>query len=289
MLLTSVSPSLQLLGKKISSNCSLSKRYLRSPFGIRVKPSFEERNRVILKAHETKRLKLAEPIKYKPNQWRLPPPPKDPKVVKRPNPTLSESYPPYQKYTNEDIKSVEGFETYYDPLFNPHLHEERHRVNPDEEPFNAIYNDSQSESANDYTKVRNITTPELWDTVKRLERIKIAPEIKRKDGDPIVPLPCGIIPPPETPPDLPYFVPRTRNYLLPVYYRLESEPDKCYTLLNQVAGDIWKLEEDVRTHLEGLGHHKGKILSSVQETDARIMFRGKHLHQIVDWLHLKGF
>lgn len=269
-----------------------SQRFQRTPFITKHKPTYEERNRVVLNAHKRKRLVMAKYLDGKPDQWDLPRPPIEPTVLtkERKLPKLSEASPPYKKYSNEDIKNIENFETFYDPLFNPHLHEEKHKVDPDQEPFNAIYTDSQSEAANEYTKVRNITTPELWSYVERLARITIAPEPKRrKDGEPIVPMPSGFVPPPENPPDLPYFVPRTRNHILPVYYHMDSVPEKCYTMVKQVTGDLWQLEEDLRTHLQSIGHTDEKILSSVHETDARVLFRGKHLHQVVDWLHSQGF
>lgn len=268
-----------------------SKRYTRrTPFAY-PKRTFEERNRAILDQHKHKGLGLSEPT-GRPEQWKLRTQQPDPviKQVERKLPPLSESSPPYEKYSEEAIQGIEKFETYYDPLFNPHLHEEKNRVNPDEEPFDAIYVDSKSEGSQEYTETRNITTPQLWEYVERLARIKIAPEpIRRKANEPVYTLPSGLVPPPETPPDLPYFVCRTRNYLLPVYYNLDTDPEKCFTLVKQVAGDLWKLEEDLRTHLESLSSTSKRILSSVKETDGQVSFRGKHLRPVVDWLHSKGF
>lgn len=235
---------------------------------------------------------MASPKHKKPDQWDIPKPPPDPniKTIERKLPSMAESKLPYQPYSDTDIKSMQEFGTFYDPLFNPHLHEERNRVNPDEEPFNAIYADSKSETANEYTKVRNITTPELWSYVKKLARIRRAPEIKRRKADePITPMPSGFIPPPENPPDLPYFVARTRNFLLPVYYNLDSDPENCYTVVRKVTGDLWQLENDLRTYLESLTNSKRRILTSVHETDERVSFRGKYLQQVAKWLHEKGF
>ena len=259
-------------------------------FSKTVRP-FEERNKFVLNQHKHKRLVLARRAE-KPNQFVLPKPPIEPEVrtVERKLPPLVEQQPPYKKYTQEEIDRYEGYGTYYDPLFNPHLYDKVHQVNPDEEPFNAIYADSQAEEAKEFTKVRNITTPELWDFVERLARIKMAPlPQRRKAGEPVKPLPSGFVPPPETPPDLPYFIARTRNHLVPVYYNLHKDPVNCYTIIRKVSGDIWKLEEDLRTHLESLNEKRQKILSSVHETDECVLFRGRYVHQVVDWLHEKGF
>ena len=90
-------------------------------------------------------------------------------------------------------------------------------------------------------------------------------------------------------PDLPYLVSRTRNHLLPVYYHLDDDPQKCYTVIKQVFGDIWQLESDLRAHLERLKPNKIRMMSSVYETDGRVLFRGRHLKEVVDWLHNAGF
>lgn len=281
----------RLLFKHQHSIIFSSQRYQRGPFGP-PKRTYEDRNRETLNLYKDRRLELASPKKNRPGQWNIPELPPNPiiKTKERKLLSMKESASPYQRYSDEPIKDSQYQSTFYDPKFNPHLPEERHRVNPDEEPFNAIYADSKSETANEYTKVRNITTPELWKYVERLARIKMAPEIKkRRANEPIQPLPSGLVPPPENPPDLPYFVPRTRNYLLPVYYKLHSDPEQCFTIVKQVTGDLWQLEADLRAHLESLNDSKRRILTSVHETDERVLFKGKYLHQVVDWLHEKGF
>uniref|UniRef100_A0A6G1S4D1 Large ribosomal subunit protein mL49 n=1 Tax=Aceria tosichella TaxID=561515 RepID=A0A6G1S4D1_9ACAR len=260
-------------------------------FVKRVRP-FEERMRQTLNLHKNKRLVLARRMDARPDQYKPQEPPREPTIVtkERKLPSLEDSRLPYKKYSDEAIKSLQEFETFYDPLFNPHLPDERNRVDPNEEPFNAIYTDSQSESTKEYTSVRNITSPELWSHVENLARIKVPPMPKpRKANEQITPLPSGFVPPPETQPDLPYFISRTRNYLLPVYYRLHSDPNECVTIVKRIEGDLWQLEEDLRNHLESLLADKQRILTSVQETDGRIELRGKWIHQTVDWLYAQGF
>lgn len=232
-------------------------------------------------------------IDGRPDQFHRPKPEPDPEVrtLERKLPSMKESTSPYQQYDKQAMDKLDNFEPYYDPLFNPHLQQERDRVNPEEEPFNAIYADNQgSDTAKEYTQVRNIATPELWAHVERLARLTVAPEIKRRRIDePIVPMPSGFIAPPEHPPNKPYFIPRTRNHLLPVYYHLDSDPENCHTRVKQISGDLWQLERDLREHLESLDEKKRRILTSVQETDGMVQFRGRHIHQVVDWLHAQGF
>lgn len=263
-----------------------SKRQLRSPMNAPPPRNFEEKNREFLRAHKNKRLDLSDRSDM-PSQFKLRDKPIEKKIVtkERKLATLKETRPPFHKY-DENYEQTRS--TWYDPLFNPHLHEARHQVNPEEEPFNAIYADSKSELKNEYTKTRDITTPELWEYVERLARIKVTTgPVRRKANEPIERLPSGIVPPPESPPDLPYFIPRTRNFLLPVYYRLDSDPENCYTYILNISGDLWKFEEDLRTHLENTKNLR--ILTSVHEPDERVLFRGRHLHEVVEWLYEKGF
>jgi len=251
----------------------------------------EDRYKVELERYRGRRLKLATRLDHKPDQYKRPAYDPDPIVVTQDRKLvpLNEARLPYKEYSKESIDKLEKFETFYDPNFNPHLYDERNRINPDEEPFKSIYADDERPD-DQYTKVRNITTPELWKFVEDLAPLKVNPPVKRRmPGEPIEATPSGWVPPPEQPPDLPYYVARTRNQLLPVYYYLHSDPDQCSTILKRVTGDLWKLEEDLRLHLEGLLDNKRRILTSVQETDGRILFRGRFLHQVVNWLHQKGF
>lgn len=247
------------------------------------------RQRHVLNRFNNWRLRLAKHVDGKPNQFEhIQPKAADPivRTKERALPPLVQQMPQYHKYTDPGNKT---HGTYWDPLFNPNMDDELHQVNPEEEPFCAIYADSRSDAANEYTKCRNIATPELWSYVERLARVKLAPEPdRRKDGE-MHELPSGFVPPPENPPDLPYFVPRTRNYILPVYYQLHKDPEQCFTMVKQITGDLWSFEEDLRTHLEALNDSKRRILTSVLETDEIVQFRGKHLHEIVDWLLKKGF
>lgn len=270
----------------VKPSARVNKLYNRTPTR-----KFEDRNRVALRAHAARRLDLARHSKN-PMQFKLPEPPRKPEIVKKERklPSLIEMASPYEKYTQEEIDEYQSYGTYFDPQFNPHLHEARNRVDPDDEPFNAIYADSKAESAKEYTKVRNIATPELWSYVEQLESIRIAPQPRfRKPNEPIVPMPSGYVPPPEQPPDLPYYVARTRNYMMPVYYHLDNDPDKCYTLVKQVTGDLWKLQEDLRMHLEDINESRKRILTSVDEASECISFRGRYLHQVVSWLQQQGF
>lgn len=269
-------------------------RYIRRRTPIGPEPrKFEDRNYQFLHEHDDKKLKLTKPIKGKPLQFELLDQSKKSRIIDKTNDVemldLHQERPPYHQYTEEDMKDLQNYGTFFDPLFNPHLHEERNKVDPKQEPFNSIFADSET-GRDEYTKVRNITSPELWAHVLNLARITLPPKPKmRKKGEPIQAMPSGFVPPPEVMPDLPYAVPRTRNYLLPVYYFVSDDSEKCQTLIKQVSGDLWQLEHDLRVYLEEIKQSETRIMTSVQEADGRVAFRGRHLKEIVSWLHEKGF
>lgn len=262
-------------------------------FFVKSTRPWQDRLKPELDRYKSRRLKMAyQLVDKKPNQFVRPALEKEPiiKTKERKLLSLAESRLPYAEYSQKEINAINNFETWYDPNFNPHLHEERNRVDPSEEPFSAIYADEQTKDDDQYTSVRNITSPELWSCVEDLKRQILNPPVRlRKPGEPIEPMPSGWVPPPEQPPDLPYFIARTRGRLLPVYYYLHSDQDSCRTIVKKITGDLWKLEEDLRIHLESLLDNKQRILTSVQEPDGVVVFKGRYLHQIVDWLHKQGF
>ena len=118
-----------------------SKRFGQRRAPTRKEPrSFEDRNYEILHRFDDRRLKLGNRVPDKPEQWTLYQKEVEKRVVddsKRKIP-FKDHLPQYHQYSKEDIERIQHHGELYDPLFNPRLHEERNRVNPDEETFNAI-------------------------------------------------------------------------------------------------------------------------------------------------------
>lgn len=157
-------------------------------------------------------------------------------------------------------------------------------IDPNEAPYNEIYADGIDE--NNYTKVHNLVEeePQRWYWVERLMPKQI---IKRDNFEPGKRYPSGIRVPAEVP-DLPYFVARTRNHLLPVYKLIEREDEeRVKTVIQKVEGDIWELEQEIRTRLEA--KTQKRILTAVNEVRGELRFVGNHVFDVVDYLEQMGF
>lgn len=151
-------------------------------------------------------------------------------------------------------------------------------------PYNEIYADGIDE--NNFTKVRNLTAeqPERWYWVQRLMPNLIS---KRDAFEPGKRYASGFQLPKEQP-NLPYFVQRTRNHLLPVYRIIErNDESRPKTRVRNIEGDVWELEQEIRVHLEG--KYQKRILSSVNEVNGELHFAGDYVFDVVKLLEEMGF
>ena len=179
-------------------------------------------------------------------------------------------------------------------------------VDPESEPFRQVY---EGNSGDAFSSAEVVNDPNVWYWVQRIlpKEEQTIPHLTQDDVGKD-PLPSGWIAPRKQKPELPYFVKRTRNNLLPVYkvvevrekhrdyarvkwrtiqdYVPERQPETV-TLIKFVEGDIRALEQELRSKLEA--KHKRKILSGVREPQGQIIFKQDHVEDIVNWLHEKGF
>lgn len=101
------------------------------------------------------------------------------------------------------------------------------------------------------------------------------------------PAPSGWQPPADTGLNLPYNVCRTRTQQPPVFLEARNGQTRLLTKVRYIEGDIWGLERDLRTYLEGL--HQKRILTQVHEVANFIRFRGDYVNDVKQWLMSKGF
>lgn len=91
-----------------------------------------------------------------------------------------------------------------------------------------------------------------------------------------------------SPTDNPYFIRRTKNYMLPVYLDITYRGVRKITIISKIEGDIWALEHDLRTRLE---NYKAKRIfaSQIYEFSGMIKFKGDYVSRIKEWMEMKGF
>ncbi|KAF7235182.1 39S ribosomal protein L49, mitochondrial [Varanus komodoensis] len=100
------------------------------------------------------------------------------------------------------------------------------------------------------------------------------------------PTPSGWRPPRDPPPDLPYFVRRSRMYNLPIYTDI-THGNRKMTVIRKIEGDIWALENEVKEFLTELS---GKTpLTQVNEISCSIRIKGYFDQELKTWLMDKGF
>ncbi|XP_015179927.1 PREDICTED: probable 39S ribosomal protein L49, mitochondrial [Polistes dominula] len=134
-----------------------------------------------------------------------------------------------------------------------------------------------------YTDYEISTDPVEWDYVKRLMKNKVIPKPTSTDQN----LPSGWKPATAKPNDYPYFIQRTKNHMLPIYLARSFRGMRRITHVRKIQGDIWKLEEELKKHIEET--KKRTVGSRVNEMVGEIKFRGDFVSCVKQWFLDKGF
>lgn len=122
--------------------------------------------------------------------------------------------------------------------------------------------------------------PPEWKYVERILAKPLVPEPQPKSE-----YPSGWRPPANKV-DLPYYVARTKNHMVPVYLSTYFRGERRITKLRKIQGDIWLLEEDLRLTIERrIGK---KIATRVNELSGQIWFKGDYVTIISAYLMEKG-
>ncbi|XP_013790842.1 39S ribosomal protein L49, mitochondrial-like [Limulus polyphemus] len=133
-----------------------------------------------------------------------------------------------------------------------------------------------------YTEVEEVK--DRWHFVERLFPLPVIPKFPQQKE---IPSPAGWIPPAELTPDLPYFISRTKNHMLPVYLKKEIRGPRFLTTVRLVEGNLWALEKDLKEHLER--KYEKEITSQVHEVVGYVRFKGDYVEDVKKWLYEKGF
>ncbi|XP_025409747.1 probable 39S ribosomal protein L49, mitochondrial [Sipha flava] len=134
-----------------------------------------------------------------------------------------------------------------------------------------------------YTKYEVSSSPEEWKFVERLLPLTIIPP--PPDGKNF---PSGWQPQTAKFGQYPYFVHRTRNHMLPVYLKVSMRGTRRITQINNVDGDIWKLEEALKKYLQKVYGDKRIIATKVHEVCGHLCIHGDHVSRVNEWLLKKG-
>uniref|UniRef100_F1MQ25 Large ribosomal subunit protein mL49 n=1 Tax=Bos taurus TaxID=9913 RepID=F1MQ25_BOVIN len=145
----------------------------------------------------------------------------------------------------------------------------------------ADYGDCQTQGTPDYPRFL-----ESVDEYRFVERLLPPTSIPKPPKHEHYPTPCGWQPPRDPPPNLPYFVRRSRMHNIPVYRDI-THGNRQMTVIRKVEGDIWALQKDVEDFLSPL---LGKTpITQVNEVTGTLRIKGYFDHQLKAWLLEKGF
>lgn len=124
--------------------------------------------------------------------------------------------------------------------------------------------------------------PPEWKYVEELLGYQTIPKPTSKSE-----YPSGWCPPdPSKNKNLPYFIARTRNFMVPAYLHVGFRGYRRTTQVKHIEGDIWKLEQDLRNLIQG--RTKKPCYSRINEMNRTIVFKGDYVTLIQKYLYTLG-
>ncbi|KAH1026697.1 hypothetical protein HUJ05_000327 [Dendroctonus ponderosae] len=124
--------------------------------------------------------------------------------------------------------------------------------------------------------------PTDWEHVKNLLPATVVPKPLEKTT-----YPSGWKPQAKDLSDRPYFVPRTKNYMIPCYLKISSLQLKRTTIIRHIEGDIWLLEKEIKEFLAPQFFQP--IRSQVNEFAGYIRINGDYVNAVKHFLEQKGY
>lgn len=85
---------------------------------------------------------------------------------------------------------------------------------------------------------------------------------------------------------LPYYIPRSRNHMIPVYLKIDNRGLRRLTYVKHIQGDIWLLEKELVNFLQQ--DQIRPIRSQVDELNAWICIHGDYVNAIKYYLLKKN-
>ncbi|KAL4238087.1 54S ribosomal protein L49 [Mactra antiquata] len=121
---------------------------------------------------------------------------------------------------------------------------------------------------------------------KFVERLLPQKTVPIPDEQELYPTPSGWVPTNENLQPKEYGVRRTRNHMLPCYYKKHNNGRETVKI-QRIYGDIWKLKEDLSGYFASNVEFPVDI--QVHEVGRWILVRGNYTEQVAQFLLSKGF
>lgn len=128
-----------------------------------------------------------------------------------------------------------------------------------------------------------IANPPEWKYVEQLIGKKLIPkpEIKAE-------YPSGWKPQdPELYKQLPYYIRRSRNHMVPIYLDISYRGMRRLTIIRNIEGDIWQLEEDFKHAIRNrIGNNP--VYTQINEMHGIIKIKGDYVTLLQKYVLNKG-
>lgn len=135
-----------------------------------------------------------------------------------------------------------------------------------------------------HPKVEVIENPPEWKYVEHLLGKKLIPEPTANKNE----YPSGWQPQnPEKYKELPYFVKRTKNHMLPIYLRIGFRGNRRLTTIRNIEGDIWQLEKDCINVIQQRIRNN-PVYTQINEMNRSIKIKGDYVTLIQKYFYNKG-
>lgn len=149
--------------------------------------------------------------------------------------------------------------------------------------YGRFQSSEKFKSIEDHPDVEVIKNPPEWKYVEELLGLKLVPvpEIKPE-------YPSGWKPQdPEKYKQLPYYVKRTKNHMLPVFLSIKHRGFRRVTFIKNIEGDIWHLEKECIELIKGRTRNN-PVYTHVNEMSGSIKIKGDYVTLIQKYFFDKG-
>lgn len=76
--------------------------------------------------------------------------------------------------------------------------------------------------------------------------------------------------------------------MLPVYLKVSKRGKRRITQINNVDGNIWALESEIKNYLQKLYGNNKIIATKVHEVCGHLCIHGDHVSRVNEWLLKRG-
>lgn len=149
--------------------------------------------------------------------------------------------------------------------------------------FGRFQSSEKFEGIDKHPEVEIISNPPEWKYVEELLGKKLVPLPEKKEE-----YPSGWQPQdPKKYKQLPYYIRRSRNHMVPVYLRIKFRGTQRRTVIKNIEGDIWKANEEfIKAIKARIGNNP--VYTQINEMHGVIKIKGDYVTLIQKYLLDKG-